>query len=107
MHGHGYRSGGGRAAALTLLLIAGVGAAATHAQEADLVSQQADPAQWVMPNGNYAAWNYSPLDQITVDNVGGLSVAWTLPLPILDAHLAAPLVVGDTMYLVTPKPNRV
>ena len=60
-----------------------------------------------MPNGNYAAWNYSPLDQITVDNVGGLLVAWTLPLPILDAHQAAPLVVGDTMYLVTPKPNRV
>ena len=32
-----------------------------------------------MPNGNYAAWNYSRLDQIDLDNVGGLTVAWTLP----------------------------
>lgn len=31
----------------------------------------------------------------------------TLPLPILDSHPAAPLVLGDTMYLVAPKPNRV
>ena len=107
MHRHSYSSGGGRRAALTFLLLVGVGAATAHAQEEDLVSLQADPAQWVMPNGNYAAWNYSPLDQITLDNVGDLSVAWTLPLPILDSHQAAPLVVGDTMYVVTPKPNRV
>ena len=107
MNGHSDWSRGGRAAALALLLLVGVGTAAARAQEADLVSLQTDPAQWVMPNGNYAAWNYSPLDQIDLDNVGGLSVAWTLPLPILDAHQAAPLVVGDTMYLVTPKPNRV
>ena len=107
MHRHSYGSGGGPAAAFALLLLAGVGTPTAHAQEADLVSLQADPAQWVMPNGNYAAWNYSPLDQIDLDNVGDLSVAWTLPLPILDSHQAAPLVVGDTMYLVTPKPNRV
>ena len=96
---------GGRATAFLLLLLVGAGIA--HAQEADLVSLQADPAQWVMPNGNYAAWNYSPLDQITVENVEELAVAWTLPLPILDSHQAAPLVVGDTMYVVTPKPNHV
>ena len=101
------RAGGGRAAALAILLLVGVGTAPTQAQEDDLVALQADPAQWVMPNGNYAAWNYSPLDRIDVDNVRGLSVAWTFPLPILDSHQAAPLVVGDTMYLVTPKPNRV
>ena len=106
MQRHSFRSGGGGPAALTLLLL-GIGVAATHAQEADLLSLQADPAQWVMPNGNYAAWNYSPLDQINLENVGDLSVAWTLPLPILDSHQAAPLVVGDTMYVVTPKPNRV
>ena len=90
MHRHSTWSGGARRA-FTLLLLVGVGAATTHAQEADLVSLQADAAQWVMPNGNYAAWNYSPLDQITLDNVGDLSVAWTLPLPILDSHQAAPL----------------
>lgn len=38
---------------------------------------EGDPSQWVMPNANYAGWNYSPLDQITRDNVGALAMAWT------------------------------
>ena len=64
-----------------------------------------DPAQWVMPNGNYAGWNYSPLDQINVENVDSLTMAWTIQLGIQDSFEASPLVIGDTMYLVTPKPN--
>ena len=91
-----------------MLPLAGVGGLGTaYAQQGDLVSLQDDPAQWVMPNGNYAAWNYSPLDQINLDNIRDLSVAWTLPIPIVDSHQAAPLVVGDMMYIVTPKPNYV
>jgi PQQ-dependent dehydrogenase (methanol/ethanol family) len=66
-----------------------------------------DPSQWVMPNANYAGWNYSPLDQIDVDNVHTLTMAWTLQLGIQDSHEASPLVIGDTMYIVTPKPNYV
>ena len=60
-----------------------------------------------MPNGNYAGWNYSPLDQINVDNVENLAMAWTMQLGIQDSFEASPLVIGDTMYLVTPKPNHV
>ncbi|HCQ98994.1 MAG TPA: PQQ-dependent dehydrogenase, methanol/ethanol family [Acidobacteria bacterium] len=66
-----------------------------------------DPAQWVMPNANYAGWNYSPLDQIHVDNVQNLAMAWTVQLGIQDSHEASPLVIGDTMYIITPKPNYV
>ena len=66
-----------------------------------------DPSQWVMPNANYAGWNYSPLDQITVDNVEQLTMAWTTQLGIQDSYEASPLVIGDTMYIVTPKPNYV
>ncbi len=43
-----------------------------------------DPAQWVMPNANYAGWNYSPLDQIDVGNVQNLAMAWTIQLGIQD-----------------------
>ena len=67
----------------------------------------AEARQWVMPNANYAGWNYSPLNQINLDNVKNLSVAWTLPLGVLDSHEASPLVIGSTMYIVTPKPNYV
>src|SRR5215467_11704278 len=60
-----------------------------------------------MPNGNYSGWNYSGLDQINLNNVQNLSMAWSMQLGILDAHEASPLVIGDTMYIVTPKPNYV
>ena len=68
---------------------------------------EGDPAQWVMPNANYAGWNYSSLDQVNVDNVESLAMAWTVQLGVQDSHEASPLVIGDTMYIVTPKPNYV
>ena len=74
------------------------------------VAQEAaasDPSQWVMPNANYAGWNYSALDQINGDNVQTLAMAWTMQHGIQDSHEASPLVIGDTMYIVTPKPNYV
>ena len=95
-----------RLAILSTLLLGGA-AVGPRAQERDLLTLQKDPAQWVMPNGNYAAWNYSPLTEINLDTVRHLSVAWTLPIPIIDAHQASPLVVGDRMYVATPKPNYV
>src|SRR5690606_27824672 len=51
---------------------------------------------------NYAGWNYSPFDQITPDNVANLTIAWTLQLGVLDQWEASPLVVGNTMYTVSP-----
>jgi PQQ-dependent dehydrogenase (methanol/ethanol family) len=72
-----------------------------------LIAMQTDPKQWVMPNGNYSGWNYSALDQINLTNVQNLSMAWSFQLGILDAHEASPLVIGSTMYIVTPKPNYV
>ena len=89
---------------LLVALLKNSGVAVAHK---GLEGLQADPAQWVMPNGNYAGWNYSALDQINLTNVQNLSVAWTFQLGILDTHEASPLVVGDTMYIVTPKPNYV
>src|SRR4030095_7628262 len=72
-----------------------------------LVQMQTDAKQWVMPNGNYSGWNYSPLDQINLTNVKNLSMAWSMQLGIQDSHEASPLVIGSTMYLITPKPNYV
>lgn len=72
-----------------------------------LAALQNDPKQWVMPNGNYAGWNYSGLDQINLTNARSLTMAWSLQLGILDTFEASPLVIGDTMYIVTPKPNYV
>ncbi len=45
---------------------------------------QNDPANVVMPTITYTGWNYSTLDQITLDNVADLQVAWTWQVGILD-----------------------
>lgn len=66
---------------------------------------QKDPGVWTMPNQNYSGWNYSALDQIDSFNVADLQVAWTFQTGVLDSHEAQPLVIGSTMYVLTPKPN--
>jgi len=61
--------------------------------------------EWHMASGDYAGTRYSPLDEINSGNAGGLKVAWTFSTGMVSGHEAAPLVVGGTMYLVTPFPN--
>ncbi len=61
--------------------------------------------QWRLPGGDLANTRYSPLDQITADNVAKLQVKTTLSTGIPHGHEGGPLVVDDTMYIVTPFPN--
>jgi PQQ-dependent dehydrogenase (methanol/ethanol family) len=68
-------------------------------------SSTQDDGQWLMPARNYASTRYSGLNQITTENIGQLQVAWTFSTGVTRGHEAAPLVVGSTMYVVTPFPN--
>jgi PQQ-dependent dehydrogenase (methanol/ethanol family) len=61
--------------------------------------------EWPSEGRDYANTRYSPLTEITPANVAGLKVAWTFSDGAQYGHEGAPLVVGDTMYLVTPYPN--
>jgi len=63
------------------------------------------PGEWHSQARDYANTRYSPLDQITALNAGKLRIAWTFSDGTLHGHEAAPLVVGDTMYVVTPFPD--
>jgi PQQ-dependent dehydrogenase (methanol/ethanol family) len=54
---------------------------------------------------DYANTRFSSLDQINTGNVKDLKVAWTFSTGIVRGHEGAPLVVNDTLYLVTPFPN--
>jgi hypothetical protein len=58
-----------------------------------------------MPAANVAATRYSELGDITRDNVGNLQVAFTFSMGVNRGQEAAPLVVGDTLYVVSPYPN--
>lgn len=69
------------------------------------IQNQPDDGQWTMPAKNYASTRYSTLDQINTQNVGSLRLAWTFSTGLTRGHEAAPLVVNNTMYIVTPWPN--
>jgi len=64
-----------------------------------------DDGQWTMPAKNYASTRYSELTEINDENVKNLQVAFTFSLGVNKGQEAAPLVVGATMYIVTPYPN--
>ncbi len=63
------------------------------------------PREWRSQARDYANTRYSPLDQINTDNAGKLRIAWTFSDATVGGHEAAPLVVDNTMYLVTPFPD--
>ena len=90
-----------RIAALTWIAVLGC------ANCAGAVGQTPGPVdgQWTMPAKDYAATRYSPLGEITAQNARSLHPVWTFSTGVLGGHEGQPLVVGDTMYVVTPWPN--
>ena len=58
-----------------------------------------------MPAGDYANTRYSTLTQITPANAAELKVVSTFSTGVLQGHEGQPLVVHNTMYVVTPYPN--
>src|SRR3954471_21423238 len=66
---------------------------------------QAEDGQWTMPGKDYSSTRYSGLDQINTENVKNLKVAWTFSAGVDRGQEAAPLIIGTTMYVVTPYPN--
>ena len=83
--------------AILTYLAAGLGAAVAEGPGAD--------GGWTMPSKDYAATRYSALAQITSVNARSLHPVWTFSTGVLGGHEGQPLVVGDTMYVVTPWPN--
>ena len=58
-----------------------------------------EPQNWLTFFGNYRAWSYSPLDQITRDNVKQLVPVWAFPTGGQNGLQAAPLVVDGVLYI--------
>ena len=63
--------------------------------------------EWRMAAGDYRQTRYSELNEIHAGNVAHLKVAWTFSTGINRGHEAPPLVIGNTLYYVTPFPNDV
>jgi lanthanide-dependent methanol dehydrogenase len=66
---------------------------------------EADDGQWIRPAKDFASTRYSSLDQINTSNVNNLKVAFSFSTGQDRGHEAAPIVVNNTMYIITPWPN--
>ncbi|MBC7572986.1 MAG: methanol/ethanol family PQQ-dependent dehydrogenase [Herminiimonas sp.] len=91
-----------------LLCIAGAMTATGAAlADAQLSQAQASNKNWAAQAGGDANQRYSTLNQINAANVKNLQVAWTFSTGVLRGHEGGPLVIGDTMYVHSPFPNKV
>src|SRR4051812_18833720 len=68
-------------------------------------SEELEDGQWLTPAKDYANTRFSGLKEITAENASQLKLAWSFTTGVERGHEAGPLVVGDTMYVVTPFPN--
>jgi len=73
----------------------------------ELMKLSQDPANFPMWGGNYTGNRYTELDQINTENASTLTPVWTMSTGVLRGHEGGPLVVGDTMWIATPFPNKV
>lgn len=58
-----------------------------------------DPREWSAYGGSAAGTRYAPFDQIDLDNVEDLEVAWTYRTGVHGTFKATPLQIGDTLYV--------
>jgi PQQ-dependent dehydrogenase (methanol/ethanol family) len=65
----------------------------------DMLRNQ-DPADWLMARRNYQGWSYSPLTQVTRDNVRDLQLAWVWTMNDGGANEPTPVVHNGIMYLM-------
>jgi PQQ-dependent dehydrogenase (methanol/ethanol family) len=61
--------------------------------------------EWPMAGKDFALTRFAELDDVKPENVARLNLAFSFNTGVDKGQEAAPVVVGDTMYVVTPYPN--
>jgi alcohol dehydrogenase (cytochrome c) len=61
-----------------------------------------EDGDWLMARRTYDGWGYSPLSQITTDNVKRLQPVWVFATGVANGHEAPPIVNNGVMFVVTP-----
>lgn len=87
-------------------IIAGVQPAAAQEKFAidgeRIANADQEPGNWLSHGRTYGEQRFSPLDQITVDNIDDLGLAWAFPTESGRGHEASPIVVDGAMFLTLP-----
>jgi alcohol dehydrogenase (cytochrome c) len=61
-----------------------------------------EPENWLLYRRTYDGMGFSPLDQISSDNVAELAPVWTFSTGITEGHQAPPIVNDGVMFITTP-----
>lgn len=88
-----------------LLFLGAIRAAGQEVAPGRIVHAAKEPQNWLTFFGNYRAWSYSPLNQITRDNVHRLAPAWTFPTGGRGGLESAPIIADGKLYLVNQENN--
>jgi len=91
-------------ASLTALMLADIRGSRAQSHTVDdarIVNADSDPANWLTYGRTYSEQRYSPLQQISVDNVQQLGLAWFADLDTNRGQEATPLVIDGVMYVST------
>jgi len=108
----GRRRSPGRLAALSLLVSLSFLPFLSGCSDPLVVETSGPHAEWPAYGGDGGGGRYSPITQIDRDNVDHLEVAWTYRTGDVDdgsetllgtSFQATPIMVGDTLYLCTPR----
>jgi alcohol dehydrogenase (cytochrome c) len=87
-------------AGVSLAAFAMVVASSVQANDS-VVKAVSDPNGWAVAGHDYGNTRFSPLKQITSENVGKLQLAYSLSLASLRSNESSPVVIGDTLYVTT------
>jgi len=68
----------------------------------DEMLRKPDAGDWLMFRGNYHGWSYSPLKEITAENVADLELAWVWAMAEGGANQSHPLAHNGVLYLLNP-----
>lgn len=62
-----------------------------------------EPENWLNYRRTYNGWGYSPLDQVTKQNVATLTPVWTFSTGVTEGHESPAIVNNGIMYVTTPQ----
>jgi PQQ-dependent dehydrogenase (methanol/ethanol family) len=78
------------------------GGADVNVTDAMLAGADSDKANWLLGGRTYDNSRYSPLDQITSANIGGLQLVGIAQTGMTASFETTPIVVNGVMYVTTP-----
>jgi alcohol dehydrogenase (cytochrome c) len=95
--------GRGQAAAPAARGLTVTGEVRNYVPVTDAMLRNPPPGDWLMARRNYQGWSYSPLNEITRDNVKDLKLAWVWAIRDQGgANQNMPLVHNGIIYVVNP-----